>query len=133
MRSAWAAAISYFAAVFALGFALGTLRVLVLVPAMEEGLAVLIELPVMLGFSWWIAGRIIRWQEVGADRLSRIIMGGGAFMLLMLAEASVSTLIFGRSLSEHMAHYRAATGQLGLAGQGVFGLIPLLKLGFTRR
>lgn len=132
MRGAGAAAVWYFAAVFALGFALGTIRVLLLLPVMGEALAVLLELPVMLGFSWWIAGRIIVWQRVGAEFVDRIIMGGDAFALLMLAEAGMSTLLFGLSLSEHFAHYLTVSGLLGLAGQVMFGLVPLLRLGLAQ-
>lgn len=132
MRGAWTAAACYFAAVFALGFALGTVRVLLLLPVLGEGLAVLLELPIMLAFSWWIAGRIIARLDVAPAVLPRIIMGGGAFALLMLAELMLATQGFGRSLTEHFAHYLTLPGAVGLAGQGVFGAIPLLRLGRDR-
>lgn len=53
MRALKAGAI-YFVAVFTLGFCLGVLRTLVLVPRLGETLAVLAELPVILAASWLI-------------------------------------------------------------------------------
>src|SRR5690606_39056760 len=49
------AALAYWAAIFALGFVLGTVRTLWLAPAVGELAAVALELPVMLGASAWAA------------------------------------------------------------------------------
>jgi len=118
----------YFAAVLSLGFVLGTLRVLVLLPRMGEVAAVAIELPVMLALSWFIAGALIRRCRVPARAGARLIMGGVALVLLLLAEAVLGGLGFGQSLAQHLGHYLTPAGALGLAGQGVFGLIPWLRL-----
>ncbi len=50
------AGVLYFGLVFALGFILGTLRVLVLEPRLGSTGAVLLELPVMLAASWLLCG-----------------------------------------------------------------------------
>jgi hypothetical protein len=51
----------YFTIVFAVGFLLGTVRVLVLVPRVGETAAVMIELPIILAASWitcrWLIAR----------------------------------------------------------------------------
>ncbi|MDQ7010342.1 MAG: hypothetical protein Q9M29_00840, partial [Mariprofundaceae bacterium] len=46
------AGIAYFAMVFAAGFMLGIVRVMLLAPNVGETLAVAIELPIMLAVSW---------------------------------------------------------------------------------
>ena len=106
---------AYFGLVFAAGFILGTLRVLVVLPLTGELAAVLMELPVMLGLSWlaagWVLARMPLWRG------GRAAMGAWAFALLMLAEAALSVLVFGRSLAEHAALWVGAPGALGLAGQ----------------
>jgi hypothetical protein len=51
MQSALKADLIYVAIVFTVGFLLGTLRVLGLAPILGERLAVMIELPFMLGIS----------------------------------------------------------------------------------
>jgi len=122
------AGVLFFVAVFAAGFVLGTLRVLVLLPRMGELAAVAVELPVMLMLSWVIAGILIRRCDVSARAGARLAMGGLALALLLLAEATLGVLGFGQSLEQHLAHYLTPAGALGLAGQGVFGLIPWLRM-----
>jgi ABC-type uncharacterized transport system permease subunit len=126
VRILWAA-IAYFAPVFAAGFVLGTLRVLVLAPWVGETIAVLAELPVMLALSWvacrWAAARF----GVRATWAARLTMGGAAFALLGLAETALAVLAFGRPLSEHWTHYREMPALLGLAGQLAFAIFPALQ------
>ena len=50
------AGLAYFAVVFAIGFALGTLRILMLIPQFGELASVLAALPLML-FTSWLAYR----------------------------------------------------------------------------
>jgi len=52
-------AIKYWAAVFLIGFVLGTLRVLFVAPSVGETAAVLAEMPFMLAASWAGARRIV--------------------------------------------------------------------------
>ena len=52
MQSALKAGIFYFATVFAVGFALGTIRVLTIVPRVGEMVAIVIEVPFILAISW---------------------------------------------------------------------------------
>lgn len=121
------AGLIYFAAVFAAGFVLGTGRVLVLVPVLGESSAVLVELPVMLYLSWVATQRISRGFNVPEDLTSRGLMGGIAFTLLMTAELGVSMVLFGRTLMEHLEHYRDAPALLGLVGQVAFAAFPALQ------
>ncbi|MEQ9257848.1 MAG: hypothetical protein RIG84_01985 [Roseovarius sp.] len=130
MARAIRAGVLYFLIVFAIGFVLGTFRVLVLVllPRVGELVAVLIETPVILTACWVVSGGLLRRIPVRAVAADRLLMGGLALGLLLLAEVALSTLLFGRSMAEHLAHYATLAGALGLAGQGVFGAMPLIRL-----
>lgn len=127
MARALAAGMLYFMAVFAAGFALGTLRVLVLLPRMGELAAVAVELPAMLALSWILAGWIVSRRRVPPAPGARLAMGGVALALLLMAEAGLGVLGFGQSLAQHLAHYATPAGALGLAGQLGFGLMPWLR------
>jgi hypothetical protein len=119
---------AYFAAVFAAGFALGTVRVLAVEPALGETGAVAVELPVMLAASWLACGWSLARFDVPRRLQARAVMGGLAFALLMLAELGMSMLGFGRTLTEHLTRYRDLPAALGLAGQLVFASFPMLRL-----
>ena len=118
-------ALHYFAAVFALGFALGTLRTLWLAPAIGPTPAVLAELPVMLGASWWLARRIVGRAKLPSQRAA-LAMGALAFALLMGAELALGVLAFGETPREWLTGLTRLPGSLGLAGQALFGLLPAL-------
>lgn len=115
----------YVVAVFAAGFVLGVLRTLVLVPLLGELAAVLVELPVILTIAWLVCTRILRRWPLSPP--SALGMGAIAFLLLMAAEASLSTLLAGRSLAEHLALYSQLPHQVGLAGQLIFALFPWMQ------
>jgi hypothetical protein len=115
----------YVAAVFAAGFVLGVLRTLVLVPLLGELGAVLVELPVILTIAWLVCTRILRRWPLSSP--SALGMGAIAFLLLMGAEASLPTLLAGRSLAEHLALYSQLPHQVGLAGQLAFSLFPWIQ------
>ncbi|MDZ4867418.1 MAG: hypothetical protein SGI91_08870 [Alphaproteobacteria bacterium] len=132
MAVALKAGVLYFAIVFAAGFALGALRVMVIAPRLGETGAVLLELPVMLTLSWFVCAWLVRLQGVSAAAVPRIVMGAAAFVLLMAAEAGVSVFAFGRSPAEHFEAYRAATAQIGLAAQVAFLAFPLLQAWLRR-
>jgi hypothetical protein len=127
MAAALRAGVYYFAAVFASGFVLGALRVLVIAPRLGEAGAVAVELPVMLALSWFVCRWLVEREAVAARAGPRVMMGLVALVLLLLAEAGVSILGFGRSLAEHLAAYGAVGAQLGLAGQVAFAAFPLLQ------
>lgn len=120
------AALAYWALVFAAGFALGTLRVLLLAPRLGETAAVAAELPVMLALSWYAAGAVPRRRPLppGGPRLA---MGALAFTLLLGAEAALGILAFGQAPAAWAAALATPPGALGLGGQALFALIPWLQ------
>ena len=117
--------IAYVGAVFAAGFVLGVLRTLVLVPLLGELAAVLMELPVMLTIAWLVSAHILRRWPLSPTEAAA--MGAIAFLLLMLAETSLSTLFAGRSLAEHLSLYTQLRYQVGLAGQVAFATFPWIQ------
>ncbi len=125
MMRALGAGTVYFVAVFAAGFLLGMLRTLVLLPLIGPLLAVLVELPIILGFAWLVSARILRLVHLSAGEA--VGMGAVAFALLMLGEAGLSMLLAGRSLAEHLALYAQLPHQLGLAGQLAFAALPWIE------
>ena len=122
------AGLVYFTVVFAAGFVLGTLRVLLVVPSLGEATAVALELPLMLAISWIACRRLIERFEVASMLGDRMMMGGIAFACLMTAELGVSSFAFGRPLSAHVANYARVPAMLGLAAQLVFAVMPTLQL-----
>lgn len=130
MRKSLSAGLTYFALVFALGFLLGTVRTLFVPDAPGQGrlVGVLIELPIMLAASWYLCAYVVRRLEVASTIDARALMGGVAFVLLLIAELMVGTWLFGRSLAEHFALYREPSYALGLVAQIGFALMPLLQL-----
>lgn len=133
MSSVLRAGVAYFAVVFAAGFALGVLRVAAIAPGVGETNAVLIELPVMLVVSWFACLWSVQRLAVAPSAAARLAMGALALTLLLLAELALSALLFGRTAAEHFAAYGERGAQLGLAGQVVFALFPLLQLSLARR
>ena len=114
----------YFAIVFAVGFALGTLRVLAVAPATGAVIAVLLEAPIMIGVSWIVARSLLRNRRFGAGECA--LMGGFAFGLLMAAECTLAIILFDQSAAGWAAALVTPLGLIGLSGQVVFGIIPLL-------
>lgn len=115
---------AYFAVVFCVGFALGILRVLVTAPRLGETGAVLLEAPVILTASWFVARGCIAAFAVPPARRPRLTMGAVALALTLIAELALSVLLFGRTPAEHLATYVHPAGYIGLAAQIAFALIP---------
>jgi hypothetical protein len=118
----------YFVIVFAIGFVLGAIRVLVLVPRIGELLAVLIELPLMLTASWIVCKSLIARFQVAHEVFDRIVMGATALAFLLVAETVLSTCVFGNPIEATFINYLAPHGFIGLCGQLAFAAIPLLQL-----
>jgi hypothetical protein len=131
MARAVRAGVAYFLAVFAAGFVLGVLRTLFVAPRVGVLAAVAIELPIILAVAWWVSARLQRRST--ATLRDAGLMGGTAFVLLMLAETSLSIALFGRTIAEHLSLYADADHQLGFAGQVAFALIPWLQARLVER
>lgn len=127
MKNTIKAALAYFAIIFGAGFVLGAARVLLLVPRIGHLSAVMVELPVMLLASWLACRAIVGHWQVPPEAGSRILMGLGAFLLLMTAEFVLAVALFGRGPEAFLDDLCTVPGALGLAGQICFGLWPLAQ------
>ena len=123
------AGLAYVLAVFVVGFVLGSARgvAVLMIPGLSPLVLVLAELPIILAVSWIVCGWTIRRWRVPPSRASRANMGLVAFALLMLAEFLLARALFGRDLVTHLSFYTHVEHALGLAGQVVFGLFPMLR------
>jgi hypothetical protein len=127
MRAALTAGVLYFAIVFAVGFALGTLRVTTLVPRLGELASVAIEVPAMLVASWLASAWLVRGFRVPRTTVARLAMGGLALVLLLAAEWALGLVLFGRTVAGQLAAWATAPGLLGLGAQLAFGLVPFVQ------
>ncbi|MFM9862239.1 MAG: hypothetical protein ACKVRO_01415 [Micropepsaceae bacterium] len=128
MHEAAKAGVAYFAIAFAIAFVLGALRVLFVAPRVGEFGAVLIEVPIMLTVSWLVCGWVLNRIAVPASIGARLVMGAVAFALLMAAEFALGIYGFGNTAGEIVSSFARPPGQLGLAGQVGFALMPTLRL-----
>lgn len=117
------AAVAYWAVVFALGFVLGTVRVLWLVPLVGLLPATAIELPVMLAASWLASGWLVKRFAIttGGEALATGLL---AFALLMAAECALAVGMMGQTPAQWLADLRQPHAALGLAGQVIFAFMP---------
>jgi hypothetical protein len=119
--------------VFALGFALGAIRLLVLAPRIGATAAVLVETPIILTASWWLSARCSQQFSVEPSAPSRILMGVVALAALMCFEIGLSVAVFGRSIAEYLVSFRSWPGAVGLAAQVCFAMFPFLQSELLRR
>jgi phosphoglycerol transferase MdoB-like AlkP superfamily enzyme len=122
-------ALAYFLPVFAAAFAFGALRVTLIAPEIGALAAVALEVPLILGLSWLVAGRVLRrWPQT---RPRALALGALAFLILMAAEFALAFALSGQTPAAYAATFATAPGALGLLGQIGFGLIPGLR-GYAR-
>ena len=121
-------AILYAIAGFGMGFLLGPLREFLLVPALGRLLALCIESPLLLGFCFWIAPRILRHRPLppGAARLR---MGFAALGLVLLLDFTLGVTLRGWDLWEWLVSFASLPGLVTLGAYLIFALIPYWSRG----
>lgn len=117
------AAVAYWAVVFALGFVLGTVRVLWVIPRVGLVPATLLELPLILAASWFAARWLVRRFAIASPR-DALVVGALAFALLMMAECALAAALLRQTPAQWLAGLHKPHALLGLAGQVVFSLMP---------
>ena len=118
---------AWFAAMFALGFLLGPVRILLLEPRLGATGAVLVEAVPMLAAMWWLAPRVARLFAVPPDIGARLLMGGAGLALLVAAETVLAALLRGRGPGFWLERPRTPDGLVYLGLLAVFFLMPLLR------
>lgn len=127
ITTALKAGLLYFTGIFALGFILGTIRTIFLVPRMGILAGVIIEVPIMLTASWFLCKKLINRFNITKESADLLLFGGSAFALLMAAEFIFSVFIFKQGVSLFFSNLLTLHGLIGLLAQIVFGIIPLIQ------
>lgn len=121
------AGILYCTVVFAAGFVLSVLRIVWVAPLSGELVAVLLEAPILLAIAWGACGWVAERLDVPQPFLDRLVMGGVAVVVMVLAEAIAAMLAGGRSLGEFSERSGESAVLLGLLAQLAFAVFPLLQ------
>ena len=132
-RAAIKAGFIYFLGIFVLGFLLGTIRTLVLIPRIGNLAGVILEIPVMLTASWFFCSWIMARFRLTRETKYLFLFGGSAFLWLMIAEFCVSVYIFSQPWSEYLANFRTMPGSIGFLAQIIFSCIPLIQKNLLKR
>lgn len=125
MKRALAAASAYFLALFALGFILGTIRVIFVAPRVGELAATIAEVPVMLVAAYFICRWAIRRWQVPPAIGARLAMVPWFLALLFAFEALLGATMFGRSIAQQWAALGSPAGLIGISAQIIAALLPL--------
>jgi hypothetical protein len=120
------AGVFYFVLVFGVGFVLGPIRILWIVPRVGQRTAELMEAPIMLGVivlaARWIARRV-----AGPPTPLRLLgIGIVALGVLLVVEFTVVLWLRGLTIGEYFAKRDPVAGAVYIVMLGVFAMMPLL-------
>ncbi|QBB70425.1 hypothetical protein ELE36_08620 [Pseudolysobacter antarcticus] len=122
------AAVVYFALVMAAGFALGMLRLPLLVPRIGERWAELTEMPIMAAAIFFSAAYILRrFPEINKPA-NALIVGWLALTLMVCAELGLAVTLQNQTLAEYVASRDKVSGTVYLGMLIVFALMPWFRL-----
>ncbi|GAB1262581.1 hypothetical protein NBRC116495_32880 [Aurantivibrio plasticivorans] len=116
----------YFCIVFLVGFAFGTLRILILVPSVGEQTAELIELPFMIAVCFWAARYIVYASSTVINRPQALCVGGLALLYLLVFEFSLVLWLRDLSLLEYMQTKYSISGVAYAMSLILYGVFPYL-------
>ncbi len=122
----------YFGLVFAAGFALGTIRVVLLQPYLGSGASRLLELPVMVAISF-MAARIIMRRAGAVERMDALTIGLVAFILLLLAEMLIGSWLFRLPYSAIFTDAMTLIGFLNFLAQSLLIVFPAIVSALERK
>lgn len=117
--------VTYFAIVFSAGFALGIVRVSLLVPRIGDRYAELLEAPVMLAVIW-LAARFVTWRFPARRRFGYVVSGAIALVLLLTFEFTVVITLRGLSIAEYLSGRDPVAGIVYVAMLMLFAIMPRL-------
>lgn len=121
-----ATALAYFALAFCAGFALGTVRVLWLVPRFGVRASELAEAPLMLLVVFFAARWVVKQFEVPLAATARLGIGLIALGLLLTFEFSLVLWLQGITLRESIANRDPVSGSVYAVSLVFFALMPML-------
>jgi hypothetical protein len=118
------AAFAYFAIVFAVGFALGALRVAAVAPALGARWAELAEMPLMLAASALAARWACARLRVPPRAGPRLAMGMLALALLLATEFTVVLALRGQTIADNLATRDPVSGVAYALSLLAYALFP---------
>ena len=120
------AGILYFALVFGVGFVLGSVRILWVVPRFGARTAELMETPIMFVVTIVAARWVVRRLAVPPKPSNRLGMGCIGLGLMLVAEFTLVLWLRGLSISEYLASRDPVSGTVYYVMLGVLCIMPLL-------
>lgn len=120
------AGVLYFALVSAVGFVLGAVRTLWVVPRVGTRTAELMEMPIMLVVTIVAARWTVLRLSVPMMWSSRLGMGCMAVVLMLVAEFGFVLWVRGISIKDYLATRDPVSGTVYYAMLVVFAIMPLL-------
>jgi hypothetical protein len=120
------AGVLYFVLVFGVGFVLGPVRILWVVPRFGVRMAELLETPIMLVVTIFAARWIVRRLAVPSTAFSRLGMGFVALGLLLAAEFTLVLWLRGLSIGEYLSSRDPVSGTVYYLMLGVYAIMPFL-------
>jgi ABC-type uncharacterized transport system permease subunit len=116
----------YFALVFGVGFVLGAIRTLWIVPRVGTRKAELMEMPIMLAVTIVAARWMVLHVSVPMMWSARLGMGFIALLLLLVAEFGLVLWFRGQTIREYFASRDPVAGTVYYLMLAVFAVMPLL-------
>lgn len=116
----------YFAFVFAAGFALGTIRVLVVEPGIGTRYAELIEIPVMLFVIFQSAKYVVSKMQYATSGMPYLITGAAALVLLLIFEFTLVLGLQGISIDQYLDSRDEIAFSAYIFSLIIFALMPWL-------
>jgi hypothetical protein len=116
----------YFALVFGVGFVVGFVRVLWLVPLVGERAAELLEAPLMLAVTIVAARGVVRRRAVPPTTTKRLGVGLVALGLMLVVELTFVLGLRGMTLREYLTGRDAVAGTVYVTMLVIFVLMPLV-------
>ena len=115
----------YFGLVFSVGFILGFIRVLWVVPHVGDRTAELIEAPLMLA-AIYVSARFVTQRFRTSHRVEYVYSGLVALLLLLIVEFSVVLGLQGLTIREYLAERDPVAGAVYVGMLVVFSVMPWL-------
>jgi len=120
------AGVIYFALVFGVGFVLGAIRILWVVPRFGARTAELMETPIMFVVTIVAARWVVRRLAVPPKPSNRLGMGCIGLGLMLVAEFTLVLWLRGVSINEYLASRDPVSGTVYYVMLGVLCIMPLL-------
>ena len=116
--------IIYFLLIFGTGFVLGTIRVLLIVPLVDDRAAELLEMPLMLLATVLAARWITRRFPEPRNHTARLAIGGIGLGLMLAGELAVGIGLLGMTAAEVMLNRDPVSGTAYYVSLLLFAAMP---------